>query len=78
MGKDEIEGVVRVDPSKHPYSGRISVYKDGDCLGVIDPITLDSLRELEKSGGKTIKFKPISIRRESGIKLYRVNKFSIE
>lgn len=77
MGK-EIEGIIRVDPSKPLYGGSVSVYKDGECLGAIDPITLDKINLLKKSEGKTIRFKPELIKEESEPKVYVVKSFSIE
>lgn len=77
MDKNIVEGIIKVDPSKPPYSGRISVYKGEVRLGVIDPIKPDNLKVLEESEGKKITFRPELIeRRHSETKFY-ISKFSL-
>ena len=79
MSKNIVEGVIKVDSTKPPYSGRISIYsKGGTFIGAIDPTSPVNLEKLEKADGKKIKFNPEGSEKIGNQIVYYGTDFSIE
>lgn len=57
-GYCDVRGVIKFDPSNPSLFSQFSVYdKDGNYLGIVDPITHEGRKILENFNGKYVKFR---------------------
>lgn len=57
-GYCDVRGIIRFNPSNNSLFNQFSVYsKDGTLLGIVDPLTHENRKLLEKFNGRYVKFR---------------------